>query len=129
MKSRNLGLAAAHVVGLTAFVFGTARAQDGEVPYTLAYQGVLASAGGEPIAASVPITFRLYPTAEGGIQAEWSLGEHEISLEVDLSNHRAEWQSVNMKTHEQEDRELNLDDVKEWIWLGDQIRLLAGVQP
>ncbi|MDD2724198.1 MAG: hypothetical protein PHH59_09295 [Methylovulum sp.] len=42
----------------------------------------------------------LYPTAEGGVQAEWSIGNWEASLEVNLDNKRAEWQALNFATHE-----------------------------
>ena len=32
----------------------------------------------------------VYPTVEGGVQLEWSLGSKEISLEVTLADHSAE---------------------------------------
>src|SRR5205814_2182352 len=33
----------------------------------------------------------LYPTVAGGIRAEWTLGENEVSLEIDLLRHSADW--------------------------------------
>lgn len=36
------------------------------VPHTVGYQGLLTSAGGTPINATVPMTFRLYAAASGG---------------------------------------------------------------
>lgn len=48
----------------------------------------------------------LYPTAEGGIQAEWSLGEHEITLEIDIDRHRGDWHSLNMSTDEEETKRM-----------------------
>ncbi|MBF0611885.1 MAG: hypothetical protein HQL55_12265, partial [Magnetococcales bacterium] len=67
----------------------------------------------------------LYPTGEGGIQAEWTLGEHEISLEVNLEAKRAEWQDLNMTTDEEQDKDLNLTEAGDWNWMVEQIRTLA----
>jgi hypothetical protein len=77
----------------------------------------------------LPLPF-LYPTAEGGVQSEWSLAEHELSLEVNFSSHRGEWHSLNMQDHQDETfRDLNLDDANDWQWMIDQIaRLLGGAR-
>ena len=56
----------------------------------------------------------VYPTVEGNIQLEWTLGNYELSLEVDLINHRGEWQAVNVETDEEEYYELHLDKLEEW---------------
>ena len=70
----------------------------------------------------------VYPTAEGGIQAEWTLGEHDLSLEVDFSNHHGEWHILNLKTGEDSIRDLNLDHADDWKWLVQQISQLVGGQ-
>ncbi|MEO5335236.1 MAG: hypothetical protein H7839_24770 [Magnetococcus sp. YQC-5] len=67
----------------------------------------------------------LYPTAEGGIQAEWTLGEWEVSLEVNMDTHQGEWHSLNMKTEDEVFLMLELNDPTAWHWLGEQIRQLA----
>ena len=51
----------------------------------------------------------LYPTVEGNIQAEWSLKPHEISLEVDLESHAAEWHGLHLISDAETVRELDLD--------------------
>ncbi len=68
----------------------------------------------------------LYPTGEGGIQAEWALGGYEISLEVDLGSKRAAWQDLNMATDAEQDRNLNLTEAADWNWMVEQIRTLSA---
>ena len=70
----------------------------------------------------------VYPTAEGGLQLEWSLGGHEVSLEVDLEHHTGTWHSLNLQTQLDEMKDFALDDDRDWIQLAEEIRRLAGVQ-
>jgi hypothetical protein len=74
--------------------------------------------------ADVPLPC-LYPTAEGGVQAEWSVGAHEISLEIASDTHQAEWQALNLETGDQAARRLDLDDPAGWAWVAGQIRTIA----
>src|SRR5688572_1548389 len=67
----------------------------------------------------------LYPTADGGIRAEWSLGSNEASLEVGLPGHSAQWHSLNLDTDETELHQLSLDRQSDWVWLADRIRGLS----
>ena len=67
----------------------------------------------------------IYPTPEGGVQMEWSLGPFEISLEINLASHSAEWFWVEITTDAEDERVLNLDDANEWTWLASGIRGLA----
>lgn len=69
----------------------------------------------------------LYPTAEGQLQAEWTLGQMEASLEIDLQGHRAWWQST-APTPEDDSRDLDLDQDNDWHWLTDRITTLTGAQ-
>ena len=39
---------------------------------------------------SLPLP-RIYPTPEGGVQMEWTLGRIDISLEIDLGDHTGYW--------------------------------------
>lgn len=64
----------------------------------------------------------LYPTPQGGIQAEWSLPPFDISLAVDVERHRASWHCINLETNEEDARELQLDQTSDWQWLNEQIR-------
>lgn len=71
----------------------------------------------------------LYPTAEGGVQAEWTLNQHELSLEVDLASHQGLWHALDLSTQATSSRDVHLDSVADWTWLVQQIRQLAGGQP
>lgn len=64
----------------------------------------------------------LYPTAEGGIQAEWTLGKTEISLDIDLYARQGSWHSLDLDSLDDVDKCLDLDDLDSWVWLADQIR-------
>jgi len=68
----------------------------------------------------------LYPTAEGGIQAEWSLEPNEVTLKIDLGAHAGQWHALNMETDVEASRELNLNDAGDWQWLVKQIQQMSG---
>lgn len=69
----------------------------------------------------------LYPTAEGGVQAEWSLGGHEISLEIDLKTKAGEWQMLDLASQEASNEALDLDGDNAWHSIVEWIRpLLEG---
>ncbi len=70
---------------------------------------------------NLPLPY-LYPTEEGGIQAEWTLGPKEVSLEIELSRHSGEWHVLDMETNDVSERTLNIEDVSDWRWLAEQIR-------
>lgn len=76
---------------------------------------------GQRYPEDLPLPF-LYPTAEGGIQAEWSLGPTEITLAIDIRTHVGEWHALNMEEDTEELREINLDEANAWQWLVEQIR-------
>ena len=63
----------------------------------------------------------LYPTPEGGIQAEWSLGAWEISLEINLVTHKAEYQAANIQSDAVTELELNLDLNETWQKLNQEL--------
>ncbi len=75
----------------------------------------------------LPLPF-VYPTAEGGIQVEWSLGGHELSLEIDFARHSGEWHRLKIQNQQEDNRSLNLEDDGDWKWLANEIRQLAGAQ-
>ena len=64
----------------------------------------------------------LYPTEEGGVQAEWSLGPKEVSLEIELRSHSGGWHVLDMETNEVSERTLNINNANDWKWLVEQIR-------
>ena len=63
----------------------------------------------------------LYPTPEGGVQVEWSVGPHEASLEIDLDSRSAEWYCLNLETDESQERNSDLNLPSEWRWLTDEL--------
>lgn len=83
----------------------------------------LADAFGRHFPDDLPLPF-LYPTAEGGIQAEWSPKPHEITIEIDLASHKGEWHGLNMDTDVEESRDLNLDDPSDWAWIVAKVKEL-----
>ncbi len=64
----------------------------------------------------------LYPTEDGGIEAEWSLGYNEVTLEIDLGAGSGYWHSLNMKTNAEDEQTLDLKDEKFWKWLTSEIQ-------
>ncbi len=64
----------------------------------------------------------LYPTEEGGVQAEWSLSPKEVSLEIEFGSHSGEWHVLDMETNEVSERTLNINNANDWKWLVEQIR-------
>ena len=67
----------------------------------------------------------IYPTVEGGVQAEWSLSSHEVSLSVDVVTHVGEWHVLNTDTNVEDTKSLDLVDDNDWIKLTQNIRSLA----
>ena len=63
----------------------------------------------------------LYPTAEGGVQAEWSIGDWEISLEIDVESMKSQYQAFNIATPVDADSTLDLMLEADWKVLSDQI--------
>ena len=67
----------------------------------------------------------IYPTVEGGVQAEWSLSSHEVSLSIDFATRAGEWHVLNADTTAEDRKLLNLADDNDWIALAQDIRSLA----
>ncbi len=87
----------------------------------------LAQAFEENFDASLPLP-HLYPTAEGGIQAEWTIGDWEVSLEVDLSTQVGTYQAFNLVTKSQQDEPLTLNDQSSWQRLNTALQQMDGAQ-
>lgn len=70
----------------------------------------------------------LYPTAEGGVQAEWSIDDWEVTLEVNLQEKTAEYQAMQLPTRRCDERVLDLSVQDDWRRLNENLkRLQAGV--
>lgn len=64
----------------------------------------------------------LYPTAEGGVRAEWSLANIEASIEIDLETKNGEWHSLDLTTDDDDSHTLNLDENAGWSWFVGRIK-------
>jgi hypothetical protein len=63
--------------------------------------------------ADLPLPF-LYPTPEGGVQAEWSVGDWSVTVEIDLATFQGEYQALNLKNNACDERTLDLSDPDGW---------------
>ena len=68
----------------------------------------------------------VYPTAEGGLQLEWSISPLEISLEVNLGSKKAEWHSLDSLNGQDEEETLDLSQFEEWLKMAEKIRAAGG---
>ncbi|MGL4942169.1 MAG: hypothetical protein ACRC46_03140 [Thermoguttaceae bacterium] len=80
----------------------------------------LANAFGDNYPEDLPFPY-LYPTAEGGVQVEWSVGKWEITLEVDFDSAHGEWHALHMGNHTEEVKTLNLNVSDDWKWIAAEI--------
>ena len=64
----------------------------------------------------------LYPTEDGGVQAEWSLAPWSVSWEINLESRLGEWFALNLTTDQSHERQLRCDAPADWEWLVRQIR-------
>ncbi len=71
---------------------------------------------------------RLYPTAEGGVQAEWTIGSFEVSLEIDLKTKSSEWHALDLSSpaSEANERSFDLGSAESWAELASAVRDLSG---
>ena len=67
----------------------------------------------------------LYPTEPGGVQAEWSLGRNEITLEIDLTEHSGYFHALYMEDDTEETRRLDLGSGTHWIDLKELITSMS----
>lgn len=68
---------------------------------------------------------RLYPTAYAGVQAEWTVGEYEVSLEVDLKEKSGYWHEYNTRSEEWFEWNMDLKNEKNFIAMECRLEALA----
>ncbi|HXR40166.1 MAG TPA: hypothetical protein VN776_13795 [Terracidiphilus sp.] len=73
--------------------------------------------------SDMPLPY-LYPTAEGGIQAEWGQNDWAVSLEIDLEGQWGEYQALNLKDNACTELKLPLGDRTGWNQLNEELRRL-----
>ena len=68
----------------------------------------------------------LFPNAQGGVIAEWSMPRVECGLEIDLKAHTGSWFDVDIETEEGiEERVLDLDSETDWRWMTERLASLV----
>lgn len=77
--------------------------------------------------SDLPLPY-LYPTAEGGVQAEWNLNDWAVTLEIELESRKAEYQALNLKDLSSKDIELALGEDVGWKTLNDELKQLDAAQ-
>jgi hypothetical protein len=89
----------------------------------------LAQAFEECFSSDLPLP-HLYPTPEGGVQAEWTIGQWEVSLEITLPDLAADYQAVHLVTGEAREQEIMLANMKgdDWKRLNDALTQLQEDQ-
>ncbi len=69
----------------------------------------------------------LFPTPEGNLLAEWSLGENSVSVEIDLSTRIADWHVLNLTTNHEEAKQIDLTKSDGWELISNPIKEMGGV--
>lgn len=88
----------------------------------------LVQAFGESFDPDLPLPY-LYPTPEGGVQAEWTLGRWEVSLEIILPSLAADYQAVHTETGETREQVLSLaaENGSDWTALNNALTNLLTI--
>ena len=53
---------------------------------------------------------RLFPTPEGGVEAEWRIGSLDLSIEFDPSSATAEWHALDLDQGTVDEQRVTLED-------------------
>jgi hypothetical protein len=77
--------------------------------------------------SDLPLPY-LYPTAEGGVQAEWGLNDWAVTLEINLENEQGEYQALNLKNQTCTDRVIALAERDGWTQLNQALKQLESPQ-
>ena len=72
----------------------------------------------------IPLPYT-YPTLEGGIEMEWSMGAGSVILAVDLFKRQGACLEFDNQSEKEVSRTLDLDSGESWVWLANTIRDLA----
>jgi hypothetical protein len=69
---------------------------------------------------SLPLPY-LYPTPQGGLQAEWTTDKYDVSLNIDFTNKVAVYQALNLLTDEADDLKLKLTEKADWQTMNSKL--------
>jgi len=62
---------------------------------------------------NLPLPF-IFPTPEGGIQAEWTINQHEISLTINLDSKDSYYHELNFSNDQEDEDKFNLNNTEDW---------------
>lgn len=71
---------------------------------------------------------RLYPTPEGGVEAEWLIGRLDVSIEFDAAAGIVEWHAMDLDTGEAEVKTIEFDNTEALNELGRTMARLTARQ-
>ena len=69
----------------------------------------------------------LYPTPEGNIQAEWSINNYEISLNVELASKKSTFHLLSLNNDEEKEIEIYLTEELGWTNLNKELKNLIVI--
>jgi hypothetical protein len=64
----------------------------------------------------------LYPTLEGGIQAEWTINGWDVSLEVDSKGANGEFRAIRFQDKSERSMVLSLSEKSGWVKLNQALK-------
>ena len=59
----------------------------------------------------------LYPTEDGNVLAEWWVGSHDVTIEIDLNSHKGYWHDYDSSTKQTKERDVDCNETTCWIWI------------
>lgn len=71
--------------------------------------------------ASLPLPF-LYPTVDGGLQAEWNSNGLDISIRISFDDKIGHYHLLNLDTDQEVSLDLNLESDTDWTRLNDELK-------
>lgn len=71
----------------------------------------------------------IFPTADGGVQVEWSLNSMEVSLDIDLQQCSGCLHTLDSASGEDQEELLDLSSGAAWRGLFGRLQSLAGLEP
>ena len=69
----------------------------------------------------------VFPTPEGGIEAEWSIGDQSVILGIDLASHRGDWLQFDRgdSSSDEESIDLDMNEDAGWEWITRELHRLS----
>lgn len=77
--------------------------------------------------ADLPLPY-LYPTPEGGVQAEWTVNDWAVTFEIDVNGQQGLYQALNLKDQTCTELQISLADSNGWSQLNQALKQLETPQ-